>query len=137
MDVGIRTGAAMRTSGTAGLGAGTQRFVDNRLDGARAPAAFGAATEAAIDLLGAAGEIRHRTDGASDIVVGEDVTGTNNHESGRSRAWCDSNGDWDIEERGGMQKEKPHFQVIPNWALAFFKTGRTKTATIVHRENAS
>jgi hypothetical protein len=86
MDVGIRTSAAMRASGTAGLGTGTQGLVDDRLDGARAPAACSAATEAAIDLLGAAGEIHHRIDGASYIVVGEDVTGTNNHESGKSRA---------------------------------------------------
>ena len=84
MDVGIRASAAVRASGTAGLGTGTQRLVDDRLDGARAPAAFGAATEAAIDLLGATGEIRHRIDGTPDIVVGEDVTGTNNHGSGRS-----------------------------------------------------
>ena len=85
MDVGSRTNSAVRASGTAGLGASTQGLVDDRLDGARAPAAFGAATEAAIDLLGATREIHHRIDGAADILVGEDVTGTNNHESGRSR----------------------------------------------------
>jgi hypothetical protein len=85
MRVGIRTSMAVRASGTARLGTSPERFVDDRLDGARAPAAFGAATEAAIDLLGATREIRHRIDGTTDIVVGEDVTGTNNHESGRSK----------------------------------------------------
>ena len=86
MDVGIRTSTAVRASRTAGLSARTQRLVDNRLDGAGTAAAFRAATEAAIDLLGATGEIHHRGDGTADIVVGEDVTGTNNHESGKSRA---------------------------------------------------
>ena len=86
MGVLMRLGPGVRASGAAGLGAGAERLVDDGLDGARAAAAFGAATEAAIDLLGATGEIHHRGDGTADIVVGEDVTGTNNHESGKSRA---------------------------------------------------
>ena len=72
----------MRTAGAAGLGAGAERFVDDGLDGARAPAAFGAAAEAAIDLLGIARQIVRRVDGAANIVVADDVTGTNNHEDG-------------------------------------------------------
>ena len=74
--------AAMRAAGAAFLGAGAERFVDDSLDGARAPAAFGAATEAAIDLLGIAGKVRRSVDGAADILVADDVTGTNNHETG-------------------------------------------------------
>ncbi len=82
--VGLRlyAGLAVRTSGTAGLGAGAEGLVDDGLDGARAPAAFGAAAEAAIDLLGTAGKVRRRGDGTADVLVADDVTGTNNHETG-------------------------------------------------------
>ena len=74
----------VRAAGAAGLGAGAKRFVDDGLDGARAPAAFGAATEAAIDLLWIARQIPGRADGIADIVVADDVTGTDNHETGRT-----------------------------------------------------
>ena len=86
LGVGLRFYAvlAVRASGTAGLGAGAQGLVDDGLDGARAAAAFGAAAEAAIDLLGIAGKVRRRGDGAADVLVADDVTGTNNHETGRS-----------------------------------------------------
>jgi hypothetical protein len=71
---------AVRASGAAGLGADAQSLVNDGLDGPRAPAAFGAATEAAIDLLGATRKLfRGSTDGAADIVVGKDVAGTDNH----------------------------------------------------------
>jgi hypothetical protein len=82
MDVRIRPGLAVRASRTAGFGASPQSLVDDGLDGARASTAFGAATEAVIDLLGAAREVDHGIDGVAD---GDDVTGTNNHEFGRSR----------------------------------------------------
>ena len=82
MDIRFRIGLAVRAAGAAGLGAGAQRLVDDGLDGARAPAAFGAAAEAAIDLLGIARQIVRRVDDAADIVVADDVTGTNNHEDG-------------------------------------------------------
>jgi hypothetical protein len=70
---------AMGTSGTTGLGASPQSLVDNGLEGARASTAFGATTETAIDLLGATWEIIRGADGVADIVVAEDVAGTNNH----------------------------------------------------------
>ena len=73
---------AMRASGAAGLGAGAQRLVDDRLDGACTAAAFRAAAEAAIDLLGVARKVFRTTDRAADIMVGQDVAGTNNHENG-------------------------------------------------------
>ncbi len=53
--------AAVRASGAAGLGAGTEGVVNDGLDGTRASATLGAATE---------------------TVVAEDVAGTNNHENG-------------------------------------------------------
>jgi hypothetical protein len=74
---------AVRAAGAAGLGASPQSLVDDGLDGARATAAFGAAAEAAVDLLGIAGKVLRSLDGTADIVVAKDVTGTDNHKSGR------------------------------------------------------
>ena len=48
---------AVRAAGAASLGASAQSLVNDGLDGARASAAFGAATEAAIDLLGTTGKV--------------------------------------------------------------------------------
>src|SRR5204862_6869722 len=78
---------AVRAARTARLGAGAERFVDNGLDGTRAAAAFGAAAEAPVDLLCIARQIRRRqvrscANGTADIMVAEDVTGTDNHEDG-------------------------------------------------------
>jgi hypothetical protein len=72
---------AVRAARTAGLGAGAQRLVDNGLDGARAAAAFGTAAEATVDLLGIPGKVFRAIDRTADIVVGQDVAGTNNHET--------------------------------------------------------
>jgi hypothetical protein len=69
----------MRAPGTAGLGASSQSLVDDGLEGTGAATAFSAATEAAIDLLCAARKIFRGADGTTDIVVTEDVAGTNNH----------------------------------------------------------
>ena len=73
--------AAVRASGAAGLGAGTKGVVDDGLDGTRASATLGAAAETAVDLLGVARKVLRSVDGATDIVVAEDVAGTNNHEN--------------------------------------------------------
>lgn len=75
--------AAVRASGAAGLGAGTESVVNDGLDGTRASAALRAAAETAVDLLGIARELFRRVDGVTDIVVAEDVAGTNNHENGQ------------------------------------------------------
>jgi hypothetical protein len=72
----------MRAAGTAGLGASPQSLVDNGLEGARAAAAFGATTETAVNLLGATRKVIRSGDGVADIVVAENVAGTNNHENG-------------------------------------------------------
>ena len=81
----MRLGAdrAVRAPSAARLGADAQGLVDDGLDGARTSAAFGAAAEATIDLLGIAGKVPGSVDGAADILVADDVTGTNNHENGR------------------------------------------------------
>ena len=97
---------AVRATGAAGLRAGPQGLVDNGLDGTRAAATFGTATEAAIDLLGIAGEVFRAIDRTADIVVGQHIAGTNDHENVRalpgslvtrylirySRPWQDAKG---------------------------------------------
>lgn len=83
LGVDVRFGLVVRTSGLAGLGAGAERFLDDSLDRTCAAAAFDAATEAAIDLPGIARQLIRRADGMTDIVVGEDVAGTDNHEDAK------------------------------------------------------
>jgi hypothetical protein len=78
----VRIRPAVGAAGTASVGTGSERFLNDRLDGARATAALGAATETSVDLLGVAGKIFRCTDRVADIVVGQDVAGTNNHEEG-------------------------------------------------------
>ena len=92
-------------------GASAKRVIDNAFDRPRTSAAFGAAAETAVDLLWMAGKIFRGADGVADIVVAEDVTGTNNHENGVAFRWCAA---IDIQERSGKQKQKWHFQAIPN-----------------------
>ena len=75
---------AVRTSGAAGLGTGAQRLVDDGLDGAGAPAAFGAAAEATVNLFRISRQIRGCTYGITDIVVAQNVAGTDDHETGRT-----------------------------------------------------
>ena len=113
--VAVRVGVSgtVRAAGTTGLGAGAQRLVDNALDGACTAAAFGAAAEATIELLGVPGEVFRAIDRTADIVVGQDVAGTNNHKTAGlfsevTRCLID------IQDDGGMQKEKPRFEAIPN-----------------------
>lgn len=73
---------AVRTAQATGFGAGAKRFVDDGLDGAGAATAFGAATEAAVDLLWMTRQITGGADGIADIEVAEDVAGTDDHEVG-------------------------------------------------------
>lgn len=108
---GVRV-AAVRAAGAAGLGAGTERLVDDRLDGARAAAAFGATAEAAIHLLGISCHGPATIDGIADIVVAEDVTGTDNHQ--RRQVQRVMLGNMDIVGPGRMQKEKAVLVAIPN-----------------------
>jgi hypothetical protein len=79
----MRPGPAVRASGLAGLGAGTESVVNDSLDGAGTSATFSAATEAAIELLGIAWKVFRGVHGIADIVVAKDVAGTNNHKYGR------------------------------------------------------
>ena len=74
----------VRAARAACLGAGAKRFIDDGLDGTGASAAFGAAAEATIDLFGISRHVRSCTHGITDIVVAQDVAGTDDHETGRA-----------------------------------------------------
>jgi hypothetical protein len=75
---------AVRATRAAFLGTGAEGFVDDGLDCARAAAAFGAAAEATVNLLGIPRQVRGRNYGTTDIVVAQDVAGTDNHETART-----------------------------------------------------
>jgi hypothetical protein len=110
MDVLIRPGLAMRAACTAGFGAGAESLVNDGLDGARASATFRAAAQTSVDLLGITRQVFSGVDSVTDVVVADEVAGTDNHETqgpfGDARPF-------DIQDRRGMQKEKASFQVIP------------------------
>jgi len=76
--------AAVRAAGAAFLGAGTKGFFDDGLDGTRAAAALGTAAKAAVNLLGVPRQVRRCADGTTNIVVAQDVAGTDNHETART-----------------------------------------------------
>ena len=56
-----------------------QRLVHDPADGARAPPALRAASEAAIDLVGGRGARRSRFNGRPHVAVAENIARTNNH----------------------------------------------------------
>jgi hypothetical protein len=97
-----RCGLIVAAAGQTAVDAGAERLLDDGRDGACAAAAFGAAAETAIDLLGVAGEFVRVVDGMADVVVAQDVTGTNDHEKTAvlsvkqadrySSAWRDAKG---------------------------------------------
>jgi hypothetical protein len=74
-----RIGPVMLTASLTGFGARAECFVDDGLDGPRAAAACDAAAEAAVNLLGASWQFVRGADGVADLMVANDVTGTNNH----------------------------------------------------------
>jgi hypothetical protein len=71
----------MRTAGLTGQCTFSVRLVDDRLDGARAAAAFGAAAKGVIDLLGISWRVVGRVHGVANILVTEDIAGTDDHET--------------------------------------------------------
>ena len=80
----------MRAASTARLDAGTECLFDDGVDGACATTAISAATKAAIELLGISQQGPAAVHGIADVMVAEDVTGTNDHlEAGRV---CDASG---------------------------------------------
>ena len=108
----VRPGAAVRAIGVAGPSAGPERIVDDGLDGARAPTAFGTAAEATIKLLCATRKVARGAHGIADIMIAKDVAGANDHLSTDKPSVTRPHRDRGA--RSGMQKEKLHFQAIPN-----------------------
>jgi hypothetical protein len=76
--------AGVGAAGAAFLGAGAVGFVYVVFDGARAPAAFGAAAEAAVNLFRIARQVRGCAYRIPDIVVAQNVAGTDDHETERT-----------------------------------------------------
>jgi hypothetical protein len=72
----------MATALGAGARAGSERIGDDGLDAAGAAAAFHAAAEAIIDLGGGPPHAVIGLDRGADILVAEDVAGTDDHEDG-------------------------------------------------------
>ena len=74
---------AVGAPGATGLGASTQSLVNDGLDGARASATFGAAAQTSVDLLGITRQVFSGVDSVTDVVVADEVAGTDNHENGK------------------------------------------------------
>lgn len=76
---GLRRGMmdGVRTANDTFPGAGAQGVLDDLVDGAGAPAAFGAAAEAAIDLPCRARQVGRSADHAADVLVTQHIAGTN------------------------------------------------------------
>lgn len=77
--VSVAMSGAVRAPCAARLGTGAQSLIHDLLDGPGTAAALCAATKASIDLPRRTRRARSRN-GIADIVVGEDVAGTDNHE---------------------------------------------------------
>jgi hypothetical protein len=75
----------VRAACAARFGAGAECLVDDGLDGAGAATAVGAATKTAIKLFGISGQGAAGAHGIVDVVVAEDLTGTNDHLRDTSR----------------------------------------------------
>ncbi len=75
----VRMSLGVRTPRAARLGAGAKRFIHDFANRARATPTLGAASQTAIDLTGGSRDILRAGHGSSDIVVCQDVTGTNDH----------------------------------------------------------
>jgi hypothetical protein len=77
--IGVAVGGAVRAPRAARLGTRAQSFVHDLLDGPGAAATLCTATKASINLPRRTWRTRSRN-GITDIMVGEDVAGTDNHE---------------------------------------------------------
>ena len=104
----------MRATGVATrLASSRQSLGHNLADRPGATPALCAAAEAAINLPRRARPIHMgRLTGVADIVVRQNVAGTNNH--GRQSRTQRYAGSSDIEPRPSRQKENSLFQAIPN-----------------------
>ena len=95
----------------ASRAAGGQRLIHDPPDGPGAAPALGAATEAPIDLAGAARR-RRRGHRRTHVLVADDVAGADDHETRRSNGLVVS-ATIDTGSGRGRQKEKAVFTGIP------------------------
>jgi hypothetical protein len=72
----------MNACGVTALEAGAEGFLSNGPDGARAATALRVTAETAKNLFDVARKCFHAVERAANIVVGDDVTGTDNHGPG-------------------------------------------------------
>jgi len=93
------SGRLTKSATTAGAGRAIQRLIHDLADGAGAPAALGAATQATIDLPGRTGT-DFRRDGGANIVVAQNIAGTNDHRRVLS-------GQLILERPAGCKKNRP------------------------------
>ena len=78
----MRVGVVRRMGASSGTlpGAGTQRILDDLVDGAGAAAAFGAAAQAAIDLPCRARTVGRGADRAADVIIAQNIAGTDDQD---------------------------------------------------------
>jgi hypothetical protein len=108
----LRVFSGMWTTRTALPGAGAEGFSDDLLDGPGTAAALCTAAEAAVDLLGRTRQVVRGGHGGADVVIGQYVTGTDDHGKLADPMW---NALIDIGLSRSTQRENRHFQAIPNW----------------------
>jgi hypothetical protein len=96
-------------AGLARTRAGTECLIDDGLDRSRTTSAFCAAAKAAIDLLGIPRQFVGGCHRLADVVIANDVAGTNNHEKPARRRWSviDSHGQLSAQRKNGA------FEAIP------------------------
>jgi hypothetical protein len=121
----MRVALGVRAPFAAGLGARTQRFIHDLADGPGTTTALGAAAKAAIDLPRRARQIAGVSHSVADVVVANDVAGTNDH---GFRSAGPVKRSLSIKcPRGRMQRQNRHFQAIPNWRPAIWNESKLRT----------
>ncbi len=77
----FRMHRGVRTPVTTFPGTGAERFLDDGLDGPGTSPAFSAASETSVNLLRRTPQVVCCGHGGADVVIGQHVTGTNDHET--------------------------------------------------------
>jgi hypothetical protein len=91
---------------------GAERFLDDGSDRSGTSTAFGTASKTSVDLSGRAPQVIRCGYGGANIVIGQHVTGTNNHKQNPIVA---RGPDPDIVgARRETQRENRLFEAIPN-----------------------
>jgi hypothetical protein len=116
----------VRAPVAAGLGARTQRFIHDLPDGPGAATALGAAAEAAIDLPRRARQVAGVSHSIADVVVANDVAGTNDHGLRSAGPVKRSLSIKCLCRR--MQRQNRYFQAIPNWRPVIWNESKLRTA---------